>query len=107
MSFIPLDGLQQSSKKVAMKKALRSETDGGYTFSRALTTKVKYKFTLDFTLTKTQFSTLETFFISNQGANFSLLFDGNTYTVIFNQDELDYSRVAYDIYKLNINLVEV
>lgn len=107
MSYIPLAGLQQSSKKIAVKQALRSQTEGGYTFSRAKSTKVKYKFSLDFIVTKTEFNTLEAFFIANNGKNFSILFDSITYTVTFTIDELDYEVLAKDLRRLSISLTEV
>lgn len=106
MANYPTAGLQQSSKRVALKESVRSQTEGGYTFSRAKFTGVKYKFTLDHLLTKSEFDSLETFFILNQGKTVSLTFEGNTYNVIFTIDELDYQRLSLDVYKLTVEMVE-
>lgn len=107
MANIPLTGLQQSSKKIAVLQGLRSQTENGYTFSRAKTTKVKYKFSLDYIVSKNDFNTLETFFITNQGSSFNIVWDSVTYTVVFTIDELQYEVLAKDLRRCNITLVEV
>lgn len=106
MSFIPLDGLKQSSIRTGIKQSLRSQTEKGYIYTRSQMLP-KQKFTLNFLLTTAQCNTLEAFFYNNVGSIFSLIYDSVTYTVIFLSDEFAIKKVSYDMREVSLECREI
>jgi len=107
MASYPIAGLTQQSKRITQLEAIRSQTEGGYMFSRKKFTKAKYKFELEHLFSESEFDTLNTFFETNQGTSFDLTFKSNNYTVIFGIDELTPDYLSADVVKTKISLVEV
>ena len=107
MAFYPITGLTQQSKRITQFEALRSQSEGGYMFSRKKFTKPKYKFELEHLFNESDFETLNTFFETNQGTSFDLVFKGITYRVIFGIDELSPDHLSGDVVKTKVTLVEV
>ena len=106
MAFIPLTGLSQSSTRTGVKQSLRSQTEKGYIYTRSQMLP-KQKFTLNYLLTSTDCATLETFFYSNVGTIFNLVFDGVTYSVIFISDEFAPKKVSLNMREVSLDCREV
>ena len=106
MAFIPLAGLSQTSTRTGIKKSLRSQTEVGYLFTRSQMLP-KQKFTLNYLLTSTDCATLETFFYSNVGKIFNLVFDGVTYNVLFISDEFAIKKVSLNMREVSLDCREV
>jgi len=82
-------------KEKTMFPAIRTEKEGPYMQSRPKWTSGKKVFTLQWddkvSLPETDYQTLETFFLANQGASFTWTHPVTSvvYTCMFLQDELD------------------
>lgn len=106
MSFLPIVGLQQSSTRTGVKKSLRSESELGYIFTRTSMLQ-KQKFSLNFLFSTSDCNTLETFFYSNKGNNFNLVYDSVTYTCIFISDGFAIKKVSKDYREVTLDLREL
>lgn len=106
MAIYPTDGLQQDSTREGQKKALRSQTEKGYVFSRSQQIP-KQLFSLHHIFTKTQSNTLEQFFYNNQGTVVTLSYDGVNYNCIFVSDSYGPKRISLNHCEVTMNLREV
>lgn len=83
-------------KEKTLYPAIRTEKEGPYMQSRRKWTSAKKEFTLEWdekvSLTETDYQTLEAFFLANQGYSFTWTHPVTNvvYTVMFNQDDLDW-----------------
>lgn len=106
MAIYPTNGLQQDSTREGQKKALRSETELAYVYTRTqqLTKQI---FSLHHIFTASQSNTLEQFFYTNQGTIFTLTYDGASYNCIFISDSYAPKKLSYDYVEVTMNLREV
>jgi hypothetical protein len=91
------------------KEAIQTESEAAYIMSRPRCTRSKELFTLNYRgLTLEQFQSLRTFFLENQGKNFTFLspFDGIIYSTTFNMDSIKPTRVGVKI-NTTVTLIEV
>lgn len=89
---------------------IKSETDSPYMQTRKKWTAAKKYWTLEWddkvSLLETDYQTLETFFLANQGSAFTWTHPATsvTYIVFFNQDELDSTIIFPGFRSLTIEL---
>lgn len=106
MAIYPTTGLQQDSTREGVKKALRSETELAYVFTRTQMLK-KQLFSLHHILTTAQSATLEQFFYDNQGTIFTLNYDGVSYNCIFVSDSYAPKKLSLGYIEVTMNVREV
>lgn len=106
MAIYPTVGLQQNSTREGLKKALRSETEKSYIFTRTQMLK-KQLFSLHHILTISQSETLEQFFYDNQGTIFTLSYDGVSYNCIFVSDSYAPKKLSLGYIEVTMNVREV
>ena len=96
------------SQKRTIIEALRTESEGGYGRTRKKFTRTKYGFELVYNnLTSSQYSTLEAFFVANQGSTFDFSYDSVSYVAMFAMDSISKTEIASGICSTNIQLVTV
>ncbi len=100
-------------REVTLFPAYSTEKEGPYVQQRRKWSKAKKVFSLEWdekcALTETDYQLLETFFLNNQGLAFTWthVATGTSYTVMFNQDELD-SQIVFPGYRsLSVQIREV
>lgn len=96
MNTWPVDNKTNSFSVKTHKKALRQTSSAGYMISGGAGTVAKKEFSVVFDyLSYAEKSSIETFFDNNQGVSFYLnspdTNESTVYTVIFNQDEIDFT----------------
>lgn len=94
MATFPADPIPTSSDDITVKPLITSESNG-YIQQRPKTTRNIKKFKLNYNiLNDTQKTTLENFFINNNGLEFTYVYPktGTSYTMIFDgMDEISFS----------------
>ena len=109
MSY-PTIQLSEKTKKILIKEAIRSESEGGYGRTRAKYTKPRYQFDLDYiAISESDFETIESYFLSNQGMTFSFVYprDSQTYTCMFNQDSIGAEYISSDKVNCKVSLISI
>lgn len=91
---------------------IRTESDGNYPKTRRIATKSRKKFRLSYTnMTLADYTTLQTFFIANQGLSFTFTnpTDSISYDCIFAQDSLvkTYQHDVTNLISTQVSLEEV
>ena len=100
-------GLQQK----IIKTKYKGISSSGYMMTRAKATASKKEFLVKYTfLTNTERDTLQTFFDTNQGLGFNWTHPesgGETYFVVFIEDELEFTLTLPYYWILNFKIREV
>lgn len=94
-----------------LRGVIRSDFEAGYVQSRSKWTRSRKKFTLNWSsgLPSGEKNTLEDFFDNNLGDNFDWTnpLNGETYTVIFSDDNINFEFAAPGCYTCTIDLEEL
>lgn len=101
---------QLGTKDDTYLPVIRVESERGYPKTRRLNTKSRFKSELMFNaITLTEFNTLETFFIANQGIPFTYIhpITAVSYDCTFMQDSLTKRFITPDIVSTKIMIEEV
>jgi len=101
------NGISQS----IIKKAFFGSNKHGFNDISERQTIAKMEFKVSYnTLTLTEMNTLQTFFENNQGTAFDWTHPeegGSVYTVVFNQDSLQFTWLAFGLWSITFNIKEV
>lgn len=109
MSY-PTISISEKSKKVTILEAIRTESEGGYGRTRAKYTKPRYQFDLDYiAINATNYTTIEAYFLANQGSTFTFVYprDSQSYTVMFNQDNISCDYISPDKVNCKVSLITI
>ena len=101
------NGIQQKN----IKPTQRDVSAAGYVMARSKATLLKKEFLIKYNnMTTAERDTLEAFFDANQGLEFDWTHPeqgGDTYQVVFNQDEIEFSWIAYQLWSTSFKIREV
>jgi len=91
--------------------ALRTESEANYGNTRKRSTRSRAYFQLKYdAITHEEFSTLEAFFLANQGSKFSFVYPLEpltTYTVMFNMDKIEATDINPNRCTTSVELIQV
>jgi len=96
-------------KESAIKKVIRTTSEGGYIQARARWTDYKQSFELIWSvLTSTDKATLITFFDTNQGTTFTWTHPelATTHTCFFSDDQIVFSSLMSGKWSCKVNIIE-
>lgn len=98
-----------SSRKI-IAPSYRSQSEGGYTYSRRKFSRSKSSYSLQYpSITKAELDALASFFIANAGNKFCFThpLEDSTKECVFAMDELEISDLGSGLFSTRVELLEV